>query len=42
MGSLPPEYWGYLVKADKNPSVILEQLLSGIANYIVRLVLKAL
>ncbi|KAL8924170.1 MAG: hypothetical protein Q9172_002792 [Xanthocarpia lactea] len=36
MGSLPPEYWGYLVKADKNPSVILEQLLSGIANYINR------
>lgn len=36
MGSAP-KYWGYLVEADKNPSVIFEQLLVSIANYIVRL-----
>lgn len=29
------EYWGYLVKADKSPSPVFEQLLLGIANYIV-------
>ncbi|KAL8820262.1 MAG: hypothetical protein Q9223_001494 [Gallowayella weberi] len=29
-----PEYWGYLVNSDKNPSPIFEQLLLGIANYI--------
>lgn len=34
---MPPEYWGYLVKADKNPSLVFEQLLVSIANYIVRL-----
>lgn len=30
------EYWGYLVKPDKSPSPVFEQLLLGIANYIVR------
>ena len=29
------EYWGYLVKPDKSPSPVFEQLLLGIANYIV-------
>ncbi|KAL9041558.1 MAG: hypothetical protein Q9180_001200 [Flavoplaca navasiana] len=33
---MPPEYWGYLVKADKNPSPVFEQLLVSIANYINR------
>lgn len=32
----PSEYWGYLVKPDKTPSPVFEQLLLGIANYIVR------
>ncbi|KAL8764703.1 MAG: hypothetical protein Q9209_007926 [Squamulea sp. 1 TL-2023] len=36
MGNTPPEYWGYLVKADKSPSIIFELLLCGIANYINR------
>ncbi|KAL9008549.1 MAG: hypothetical protein Q9173_006339 [Seirophora scorigena] len=38
MGSAsgPPEYWGYLIESDKSPSLIFEQLLLGIANYIVR------
>lgn len=36
MGSAP-KYWGFLIEADKNPSVIFEQLLVSIANYIVRL-----
>ncbi|KAL8786334.1 MAG: hypothetical protein Q9213_002831 [Squamulea squamosa] len=36
MGNNPPEYWGYLVKADKSPSIIFELLLCGIANYINR------
>ena len=31
------EYWGYLIKDDKSPSPVFEQLLLGIANYIVRL-----
>lgn len=31
----PIEYWGYLVKPDKSPSPVFEQLLLGIANYIV-------
>ncbi|KAL9581164.1 MAG: hypothetical protein Q9212_004061 [Teloschistes hypoglaucus] len=31
-----PEYWGYLIKSDKSPSIIFEQLLLGIANYINR------
>ncbi|KAI4240652.1 MAG: hypothetical protein L6R40_005019 [Gallowayella cf. fulva] len=31
-----PEYWGYLVKADKSPSILFEHLLLGIANYINR------
>ncbi|KAI4165946.1 MAG: hypothetical protein LQ342_000377 [Letrouitia transgressa] len=29
-----PEYWGYLIKPDKSPSPVFEQLLLGIANYI--------
>jgi hypothetical protein len=29
------DYWGYLVKPDKSPSPVFEQLLLGIANYIV-------
>lgn len=29
------EYWGYLIKPDKNPTAVFEQLLYGIANYIV-------
>ncbi|KAL8839378.1 MAG: hypothetical protein Q9170_001772 [Blastenia crenularia] len=38
MGSAshPPDFWGYLIKADKSPSVVFEQLLLGIANYINR------
>ncbi|KAL8672490.1 MAG: hypothetical protein Q9168_003061 [Polycauliona sp. 1 TL-2023] len=35
MATVPPAYWGYLVNADKNPSLIFEQLLVSIANYIV-------
>ncbi|SLM39293.1 hypothetical protein LPUS_01148 [Lasallia pustulata] len=30
------EYWGYLIKADKTPTPLCEQLLLGIANYIKR------
>lgn len=30
------EYWGYLIKEDKSPAPVFEQLLLGIANYIVR------
>lgn len=29
------EYWGYLIKPDNSPSPLLENLLLGIANYIV-------
>ena len=29
------EYWGYLIKPDRNPAPLLEQLLLGIAYYIV-------
>lgn len=29
------EYWGYLIKPDKSPTPVFEQLLYGIANYIV-------
>ena len=29
------EYWGYLIKEDKSPAPIFEQLLLGIASYIV-------
>lgn len=29
-------YWGYLINADKTPTPVLEQLLLGLANYIVR------
>ncbi|KAL9122728.1 MAG: hypothetical protein Q9187_000709 [Circinaria calcarea] len=28
------EYWGYLIKPDRTPAPLLEQLLLGIANYI--------
>jgi len=31
------EYWGYLIKPDKSPTPVFEQLLYGIANYIVPL-----
>ena len=31
----PQEYWGYLIKADNTPTPIFEQLLLGVANYIV-------
>ena len=31
----PQEYWGYLITADKSPSPVFEQLLLGVANYIV-------
>lgn len=30
------EYWGYLIKADKSPTPVFEQLLLGVANYINR------
>jgi hypothetical protein len=30
------EYWGYLIRPDKSPSPVFEQLLLGLANYIVR------
>lgn len=30
------DYWGYLIKEDKSPAPVFEQLLLGIANYIVR------
>ena len=29
------EYWGYLIKPDKSPTPVFEQLLLGVANYIV-------
>ena len=29
------DYWGYLINSDKSPAPLLEQLLLGIANYIV-------
>ena len=29
------QYYGYLIQPDKNPSPVLEQLLLGIASYIV-------
>ncbi|MCJ1272817.1 hypothetical protein MMC21_000606 [Puttea exsequens] len=28
------EYWGYLIRPDKSPSPVFEQLLLGVANYI--------
>lgn len=31
------EYWGYLIKPDKSPTPVFEQLLLGVANYIVLL-----
>lgn len=37
MGSTSsPAFWGYLIKSDKSPSALFEQLLLGIANYINR------
>ena len=38
----PQEYWGYLIKPDKSPSPVLEQLLLGVANYIVRYLIASL
>jgi hypothetical protein len=29
------DYWGYLIKSDNTPSSLLQELLLGIANYIV-------
>ena len=29
------EYWGYLINPDKSPTPVFEQLLLGVANYIV-------
>ena len=29
------EFWGYLINRDKTPTPLLEQLLLGLANYIV-------
>lgn len=29
------EYWGYLIKPDRSPTPVFEQLLLGVANYIV-------
>ena len=29
------EFWGYLIERDKTPTPLLEQLLLGLANYIV-------
>lgn len=40
MGSNPPsnqDYWGYLIEPDKTPTPLFEQLLLGIAHYIVGL-----
>jgi len=35
--SLTGDFWGpYLIKPDKSPTLVFEQLLLGIANYIVR------
>ncbi len=31
------EYWGYLIKPDKSPTPVFEQLLLSVANYIVSL-----
>jgi hypothetical protein len=30
------EYWGYLINPDKSPTPVFEQLLLGVASYIVR------
>ena len=35
------QYWGYLIAADKAPTQKFEQLLQGIAHYIVCLTMKA-
>lgn len=32
---LAAQYWGYLIKPDKSPTLVFEQLLLGVANYIV-------
>lgn len=29
------DYWGFLIEQDKTPSKLLQELLLGIANYIV-------
>lgn len=30
------DYWGYLIGPDKSPAPLFEQLLLGVANYVVR------
>lgn len=35
------QYWGYLIKPDKSPSLLLERLLLGIANYIVSTICRS-
>lgn len=35
------QYWGYLIKPDKSPSLLLEKLLLGIANYIVSTICRS-
>lgn len=40
--SLTGDFWGpYLIKPDKSPTFVFEQLLLGIANYIVRYTLRS-
>ena len=36
------EYWGYLIKPDKSPTPVFEQLLLGVADYIVSALLTYL
>jgi hypothetical protein len=31
------DYWGYLIEADRSPTPLFQQLLIGIAHYIVGL-----
>jgi hypothetical protein len=38
----PKAYYGYLFKSDKKPTKVLDALLRGIANYIVRFPLHSL
>lgn len=35
------QYWGYLIKPDKSPTMLLEKLLLGIANYIVSTICRS-
>lgn len=35
------QYWGYLIKPDKSPTLLLEKLLLGIANYIVSTICRS-